>query len=60
LPRIANVVADALTRVGKLSRKSLVKLEAENAALAGEFHRFVINTLSARLRATNEEIRNSL
>jgi len=60
LPRSADVVADALTRVGKLSRKSFEKLESENAALAGEFHRFVINTLSARLRATNEEIRNSL
>jgi SulP family sulfate permease len=60
LPRSADVVSDSPTRVAVLTRESLGKLEVESPSLAREFHRFVINTLSARLRAVNEELRAAL
>ena len=60
VPRSADVVADSLTRVGVLTHESFAKLEKENPHLAKEFHRFVINTLSSRLRSANEELRNAL
>jgi SulP family sulfate permease len=60
VPRSADVVADSFTRVGVLTHESFAKLEEENPHLAKEFHRFVINTLSSRLRCANEELRNAL
>jgi SulP family sulfate permease len=60
VPRSADVVADSFTRVGVLTRETFAKLEEENPHLAKEFHRFVINTLSSRLRSANEELRNAL
>ena len=60
VPRSADVVADSFTRVGVLTHERFAKLEEENPLLAKEFHRFVINTLSSRLRSANEELRNGL
>jgi SulP family sulfate permease len=60
LPRSADVVSDSPTRVAVLTRENLGKLEVESPSLAREFHRFVINTLSARLRAVNDELRSVL
>jgi SulP family sulfate permease len=60
LPRSAAVVSDSPTRVAVLTRESLGILGMESPSLARKLHRFVINTLGARLRAVNEELRAAL
>jgi sulfate permease, SulP family len=56
-PRSADVVADVQTRLLKLTKEGLSRLEKENPALAGKLHRYVIRLLAGRVSAANEEIR---
>ena len=58
-PRSADVRADVPTLVRKLSLAALHQLEIEDPEVAGEFHRFVVNVLAARLAAANELVRAS-
>lgn len=59
-PRSADVVADVATRVARLDLEQLKSLELARPDLAAQLHRFVINTLAARLRTANEELRQML
>ena len=59
-PRSADVVADIATRAARLDLKHLKALETARPDLAAQLHRFVINTLAARLRSANDELRQML
>ncbi len=56
VPRSADVFADTQCVIKKLSREKLSQLEREHPDVANPFHRFVIEHLSSRLAAANEEI----
>jgi sulfate permease, SulP family len=55
--RSADVVAEAPTVVLRLALPTLRRLEAEDPALASQFHEFVVRVLAARLVVANEQIR---
>ncbi len=55
-PRTADVTADEKCRVRKLTAEKLSGLEKTHPEVAAQFHRFVIEHLSLRLAAANEEI----
>ncbi len=59
-PRSADVIADVATHAARLDLDQLKALESTRPDLAAQFHRFVINTLAARLRTANEELRQML
>ena len=56
-PRSADIVADADTRVLRLTVERVAALETERPALALKLHRHVVRTLSERLHAANDEVR---
>lgn len=56
-PRSADIVAEKDTRVLCIARERLAEIETAHPALARAIHRHVINTLSQRVRASNDEIR---
>ena len=56
-PASATVRADEDTVVLGLDAESLARMEAEDAALAAAFHRFVAQHLSERLVSTNDMVR---
>jgi SulP family sulfate permease len=58
--RSADVVADRPTRLARLDHEALRRLEASHPALAASLHRFVVNTLAARLRAANDELSHAI
>ena len=55
--RSADVVADVPTAVLRLPLATLKRLEADEPALASQFHEFVVRVLAARLAVANEQIR---
>jgi SulP family sulfate permease len=55
--RSAEIVADVDSVLLRLSRERMLAFEREHAAVAQDFHRYVIFTMALRLRAANEEIR---
>jgi SulP family sulfate permease len=55
--RSADVVADVPTAVLRLPLDTLKRLEADEPALASQFHEFVVKVLAARLAVANEQIR---
>lgn len=55
-PRSADVTADDTCRVRRLTAEKLSVLEKTHPDVAAQFHRFVIEHLSLRLAAANEEI----
>jgi SulP family sulfate permease len=55
--RSADVVADVPTAVLRLPLATLKRLEADQPALASQFHEFVVRVLAARLAVANEQIR---
>lgn len=59
-PRSADVVADMPTRAARLDLEQLKSLELHRPDLAAQLHRFVINTLAARLRTANQELSQML
>jgi sulfate permease, SulP family len=59
-PRSADLMAEEETHVLCITRERLAVLEREQPAFALRFHRHVIRTLSHRLRAANDEIRQLL
>jgi SulP family sulfate permease len=59
-PRSADVVADMPTRAARLDFEQLKSLELHRPDLAAQLHRFVINTLAARLRTANQELSQML
>lgn len=59
-PRSADVEADIPSRAARLEIHRLKALEISRPDLAAQLHRFVINTLAARLRTSNEELRQML
>ena len=54
--RVASVVAEEKTRVYRLSRASLRRMEAAEPALASAFHAFIVRTVADRLNFANYEI----
>lgn len=58
--RSADVIADTTTRVARLDLEQLKSLELHRPDLAAQLHRFVINTLAARLRSANQELSHLL
>ncbi len=54
--RAASVVADEKTRVYRLSRDSLRRMEAAEPVVASAFHAFIVRTLADRLNFANYEI----
>jgi SulP family sulfate permease len=59
-PRSADVTADMNSRLARVDVESLARLERESPELAAQIHRFVIGTLAARLRSSNDEMRHLL
>jgi sulfate permease, SulP family len=55
--RSADVLAEAPTRVRRLSLAALLALEAEDPASAQEFHRFLVKVIASRLAVANEALR---
>jgi len=56
--RSADVTADVESRLARLDRDSLHRLETDQPALTAHINRLVITTLAARLRTANDELRN--
>lgn len=54
--RAASVVADEKTRVYRLTRDSLRRMEAADPVVASAFHAFIVRTLADRLNFANYEI----
>ncbi|WP_412101766.1 SulP family inorganic anion transporter [Paraburkholderia sp. XV] len=55
--RSADVIAEASTRVHRLSVPTLLALEREDPVTAQQFHRFLIKTIASRLAVANEALR---
>jgi SulP family sulfate permease len=55
--RSADVVAEAPTRVHRLSTPALFALERDDPVAAQQFHRFLIKTIAARLAVADEALR---
>lgn len=60
MSRSADVIAEVPSRLARLTRADLLRLEREHPNLAAAVHRFVIQTLATRLRVANEELRHLL
>jgi sulfate permease, SulP family len=57
--RSADVIADVPTVALRLGLSTLQRLEADDPALASQFHAFVVRVLAARLAVANEQIRSA-
>ncbi|ACC74115.1 SLC26A/SulP transporter family protein [Paraburkholderia phymatum] len=55
--RSADVIAEARTRVHRLSVPALFALEREDPVAAQQFHRFLIKTMASRLAVADEALR---
>lgn len=60
LPRTADVVTEEPTTVRKLGYEQVRRLETEDAAVAIQFHHYVIRVLASRLAVANEDFRSLL
>ena len=59
-PRGADVRAEGLTRVRRLSLAALHTLEQEDPITAQQFHRFVVKVMASRLAVADEALRAAL
>jgi SulP family sulfate permease len=55
--RSADVLAEAPTRVRRLSLQTLLALEQDDPITAQQFHRFLVKTIASRLAVANEALR---
>jgi SulP family sulfate permease len=55
--RSADVIAEAPTRVRRLSIAALLELEQHDPAAAQQFHRFLVKMIAARLAVVDEALR---
>jgi SulP family sulfate permease len=55
--RSADVIAEAPTRVHRLSVPTLLALEREDPVTAQQFHRFLVKTIASRLAVADEALR---
>ncbi|APA89279.2 cyclic nucleotide-binding domain-containing protein [Paraburkholderia sprentiae WSM5005] len=55
--RSADVIAEAPTRVHRLSVSALLSLERDDPVTAQQFHRFLIKTIASRLAVADEALR---
>ncbi|WP_275426837.1 SulP family inorganic anion transporter [Paraburkholderia sp. C35] len=55
--RSADVIAEAPTRVHRLSVSTLLALERDDPVTAQQFHRFLIKTIASRLAVADEALR---
>jgi SulP family sulfate permease len=55
-PRGADVRADGIARVRRLSLAALGALEQEDPVTAQQFHRFVVKVMASRLAVADEEL----
>jgi SulP family sulfate permease len=58
--RSADVIAEAPTRVFRLSISRLLELEQQDPATAQQLHRFLVKTIALRLAAADEALRAAL
>jgi SulP family sulfate permease len=57
--RSADVVAEAPTRVRRLSIEALLQLEQRDPAAAQQFHRFIVKIIASRLAIVDEALRSA-